>query len=148
MIMFLFLLSSFSNFFLHFCICLKRKTFRNCLCSSSCDSARRFRNIGASHIRDFGSCHNVKSLIPSENGFGHFKEQLKRQARVVVRKKLLVILCSAVRKLNKPSILSLLITNYSSIYSICLLYLSIYLTILLVVGVSYQRLPCLAEGYS
>ena len=42
------------------------------------------------------------------------------------RKKLFVILCSAVRKLNKLSILSLLITNYSSVYSIYLFYLSNY----------------------
>ena len=88
-------------------------------------------------------------LIPSENvRFGHFKEQIKRQARVILRKKLFVILCSAVRKLNKLSILSLLITNYSSVYSIYLFHLSIYLTLPLVVGVSFQREPCLAEGYS
>ena len=31
---------------------------------------------------------------------GHFKELIKPQARVVIRKKLFVILCSAVRKLN------------------------------------------------
>ena len=30
-----------------YCVCLKRKTLCNCLCSSpSCDSARLFRNIG------------------------------------------------------------------------------------------------------
>ena len=89
---------------------MKRITLCNCLCSfssSSCFSASRVRNIRASHIRDFGPCHYLKShvcydfLIPSEKGFGYFKEQLKRQARVVFRKKLFVILFSAVRKLNK-----------------------------------------------
>ena len=40
-------------------------------------------------------------LISSENGFGHFKEELKCQARVALRKKQFVILCSAVRNLNK-----------------------------------------------
>ena len=67
---------------------------------------------------DFGPCHNVKSnvfcdfLITSGNGFGHFKEQLKRQARVAHTKNLLVILGSAVRKLNKFLVLSLLTANY------------------------------------
>ena len=65
-----------------------------------------------------------------------------------LKKKLLVILCSAVWKLNKLSILSLLITNHSSVYSIYLFYLSIYLTVLLVAQVSYQRVHFLAEGYS
>ena len=85
---------------------MKWKTLCNCLCSSSsCDSASPVRNIGASHIWDFGPCHNVKShvcydfLIPSENGFCHFIEKLKRQARVVLRKKLFVISCSAVEYL-------------------------------------------------
>ena len=134
---------------------MKCITLCNCLCSSSCCfSTSRVRNIGASHIQDFGSCHNLKShvccdfLIPSENGFGCFKEQLKHQARVIFRKKLFVMMCGAVRKLSKLLILSLLITNYSSVYSIYLFYLSIYLTILLVIGVTYQRVSCLAEGYS
>ena len=39
-------------------------------------------------------------------------------------------------------------TNYSSVYSINLFYLSIYLTNLLVVGVFHQRVTSLAEGYS
>ena len=84
---------------------------------------------------------------PSENGFCHLKDQLKHQARVVPRNRLFVILFSAVRKLQKLSIL--LITNYSSVYlSIYLFYQSIYLIILLEVGVSYQRVPCLPENYS
>ena len=128
-------------------------TLCNCQSSSCCFSASRVRSIGASYIRDFGPFHNVKShvwydfLIPSENGFGHFKEQLKRYVRVLLRKKLFVILYNTVRKLNKLLILTLLITNYSSVYSIYLFYLSIYLTILLVVEVSYQRVTSLAEGY-
>ena len=64
-------------------------------------------------------------FLESENGFGHFKELIKPQARVVIRKKLFVILCSAVRKLSKLSILLILITNYSSVYSICFFYLFI-----------------------
>ena len=36
---------------------------------------------------------------PSKNGFGHFKEQLKRQARVVLRKKLFLILYQQSAKL-------------------------------------------------
>ena len=47
----------------------------------------------------------------------------------------------AVQKLSKISIPSLIITNYSSVNSIYLFYLSIYLAILLVVGFSY--LACL-----
>ena len=43
--------------------------------------------------------HNF--LISSENGFSHFKEQLKHQTRLAHRKKLFVILCSAVQKLQK-----------------------------------------------
>ena len=61
-------------------------------------------------------------FLESENGFGHFKELIKPQARVVIRKKLFVILYSALQKLNKLSILSILITNYSSVYSICFFY--------------------------
>ena len=139
-----------------YCVCVERITLCNCLCSfsSSCFSASRVRNIGASHILEFRPCHNLKShvcwdfLTPSWNGFGHFKEELKHQARVILEKKLFVILCCGVRKLKELSILLLLITNYSSVYSIYLIFLSICLTILLVVGVSYQRVPCLAEGYS
>ena len=89
--------------------------------------------------------HNL--LIRSENGLGHFKEQFRCQARKILRKKLFLILCSAVQKLYKLLILSLLITYYSSVYLfIFLFYLSVYLTILQVVGVSYQRVPRLAEG--
>ena len=127
----------------------------DCLCSSSSYfPVSCIRNIDASDIRDFKSCHNVKSpvccdfLIQSKNGFDHFKEQLKRLFSVVLRKKLFVILCSAVRKLYKLSNLLLLITTYSCVYSIYLFCLSIYSSKLLVVGVSYQRVPCLAEGYS
>ena len=132
---------------------MKRKALCNCFCSSSfCDSASRVQKIGVCHVRDFGPCHNVKShvccgfLIPSENVFVHFKEHLKRHAKAVFRKKLFVILCSAVQKLNKLSILSLLVSNYSSVYLTCLFDLSIHLTILLVVGVSYQRVNCLTDG--
>ena len=82
------------------CVYVKHITLCNCLCSSSSRfSASRIRNIGASHTRDFRSCHSVKSHVttrlirPSENGFGHLKKKLKRQARVVLRKKLFVILC-------------------------------------------------------
>ena len=63
--------------------------------------------------------HNFR--IRSENGFGHFEEQLKR-------KKLFEILFSAVRKLHELSILLLLITNYSPAYlSFCVFILCIYL---------------------
>ena len=90
---------------LDFCVCVKFQIpfFTICLrFCSSCDFASRVRNIRASHVWDFGPCHNVKShvcydlCVLSENGFGHFKEQLKRQTRFVLKKKLLVILCSAV----------------------------------------------------
>ena len=76
-----------------YCVGVKHTTLCNYLCSSpsSCFSASRVRNIGPSRILDFGPCHNVKSnlllhnfLMPSENGFRHFKERLKRQARVVL----------------------------------------------------------------
>ena len=127
-----------------YCVCVKRKMLCNGQCSSCyCFSASRIWNIGvASHIFDFGPYYNVKShvcchfLAASENGLGHFNGQLKHQTRVVLRKKLLVILLRAVQKLKKRSILSLLITNNSSIYSIYLFYLSFYLAILLVIGVS------------
>ena len=83
----------------------------------------------------------------SENGFCHFKEQLRCPARVVLRNSLFVILFSADQKLQKLSIL--LITNYSSVYlSIYLFYLSIYITVLLVAEVSYQKVPYLPENYS
>ena len=97
---------------------------------------------GLGHIFDFGPYYNLKShvcchfLTQLENGLGHFNGQLKHQTRVVLRKKLLMILLRAVQKLKKLSILSLLITNNSSIYSIFLFYLSFYLAILLVIRVS------------
>ena len=136
-----------------YCVWVKRKTLCNCLCSSSCD-CQPCPEYHSQPFRDFGPCHKVKSpvccdsLISSENGFGYFKEQHNRQAKVVLRKKLFVILCNAVRKLKKLLILPLLINNYPSLYSINLLYLSIYFTILLVAGLSYQRVPCLTEGCS
>ena len=104
------------------------------------------------HIQEFGAFLNVKShvccdiLIPSQKGFCILGNN--SSARNVLRKKLLVILCSVKRKLNKLSILLLLITNYSSAYTVYLFYLSIYLTILLMVGVTYQIVFCLAESYS
>ena len=116
---------------------MNRITLCNCLCSfcsfSSRFSASCIRNTGASRIRDFDHTRNVKIhlflhkfLIRSEIGFGHIEEQLKRQARVVLRKKLCLILCSALQKLYK--LLTLLITIFLSVYlSICLFTLSIYL---------------------
>ena len=120
-----------------YCVCGKHIMPCNCLCSScSCFCAIRVRNIRASHIRDFGLCHNMKSyvcrnfLIPSENGFGHFKKQLKRKGRVVLKKSFLWSCVVQCENWNTFSILSLLIINYSSVYSIYLFYVSIYLTIL------------------
>ena len=49
-----------------FCVCVKRITLCYCLCSSSPSSrfsASRVRSIGARHIWDFGSCHNVQSYV-------------------------------------------------------------------------------------
>ena len=93
---------TFYDCFLAFC--MKRITLCSWLCSSSSPSSRfsasRIRNIGSRGIWDFGTCHNVKShvcwdfLSPSESGFSHFKEQLKSQVRVALRKKLFVILYS------------------------------------------------------
>ena len=80
-------------------------------------------------------------IILSGNTFSHFKEQLKYKAMVFLIKNLFVMLRIAVQKLSKISIPSLIITNYSSVNSIYLFYLSIYLAILLVVGFSY--LACL-----
>ena len=81
----------FENPNVFYCVCVKRITHCNCLCfSPSSFSASCVQNTGASHIRDFGPCHYVKSnvcrdlFIPSENGFDHFKEKRKRQARVVL----------------------------------------------------------------
>ena len=85
-----------------YCVCVKTKTLCNCTCSSSGDSTSCVQNIQASHTRYFRPCHNLEShvccdsIIPSENGFGHFKEQLKHQMRVFLRKKLFVILFSVV----------------------------------------------------
>ena len=64
-----------------YCICVKRITICNCICSSSpsCFSASRVRIIGARLIRDFGPYHNVKNrvccdfIILSENKFRYFK---------------------------------------------------------------------------
>ena len=78
---------------LNFYVCVKVQTLYNLPAFSSCDSASRVRNIRATHIWDFGPCHKVKSrvcydfFVPSENGFGHFKEQLKRQTKFVLKKK-------------------------------------------------------------
>ena len=96
----------------------------NCLCSSFYYfSANRVWNIQDYHIQDFGPCDNINSHV-CRDGFGHFKEQLNCQARIVLRKKLFVILYSAVQKLCKFSILLLLIINHTYVY------LSIYLLIL------------------
>ena len=105
---------------MRYCVCMKGIVFCNYMC---------FSCFSASHIQDFGPCHDVKSqvccnfLIPSENRFGHFKEELKRQVRVVLRKNIFAILCYAVRKWNKLSNLPLLITHHSSVYSVYLFYL-------------------------
>ena len=111
----------------YYCVCVKPMTLWNCLCPSS--SVRCVRN-------------NVMTLLQREK---------PRLLWIVYpdRKWIQPFNNSSVRrKLNKLSILLSLITNYSSVYSIYLFYLSIYLTILVVVGVPYQRVSYLAEGYS
>ena len=121
-----------------YCVCVKRTTLCNCLCSSPSSrfSANRVRNVGTSHIQDFGACHNVESHVfcytsafcRQKTDSPILKNNSKHQARDILRKNLFLILCSAVQNLRKLSILSLLITNYSSAYlSIYLFILSIFL---------------------
>ena len=56
--------ASISDYTISFCVCVKRITLCNCLCSSSSRfSASLVRNIGVSHIRDFGPSHNVKNHL-------------------------------------------------------------------------------------
>ena len=92
---------------------------------------------------DFLTRDKLDSVISKNNSsvrFGLFLE-----------KRCLWSCINAVQKLQKLSVLSLLITNYSSVYlSIYLFILSIYLLTYTPVGRSllYQRIPCLAEGYS
>ena len=113
------------------CVCVKRITLYNCLCSfsSSCFSASRARNIGASHIWDLELVitWNVTVVMTSssrQKSDAPISKKSSVRRGLSFRKKLFVILYSAMQKLNKLSILLLLITNYSSIYSIYLFYLS------------------------
>ena len=101
-------------------------------------------------MSNFGHYHNVKSHVCCYTTSSRQKRILPFQRITQVsgqgcaQKKVV-----PVRKLCKLSVVPLLISNYSSVYlSMYLFILSIYLTILLVVGVSYQRVPCLAESYS
>ena len=50
---------------IHYCVCVKRIAFSNCLCSSSSSSffASRVQNIGASHIWDFGVVITRKAMF-------------------------------------------------------------------------------------
>ena len=57
-----------------YCVCVKRITLCNCLCSFSTRfSACRVRNIGASHIRDFGPSHGVKGHVCCHDSLTHQK---------------------------------------------------------------------------
>ena len=76
------------------------------------------------------------------------EKKLSLRPGLSLKKQLFLVLCSPVQKLTKPSVSSLLTTNYSFVYCIYLFYLSIYLTITLVVGASYQRVTCLTKSYS
>ena len=114
----------------------------NCLCSSSrfCASRIGILEPAVSRISDLVIIWKVSLLlhkfpIQSETGFGHFKEQFRLQASVVLRKKLFLIFCSAVQKLYKLSILLLLITNYLSVY------LSIYLFVSFIYLFNYTLAP-------
>ena len=87
-------------------------------------------NIGASHIWDFRPCHDVKIhvccgfFIPSEKRIRAFERTTQAWDRgLPFRKNQFLILYNALRKLSR--LLSLLITNYLSVYSIYLFYLSI-----------------------
>ena len=118
-------------------VCVKCITLCKCLCSTSSSrfSASRTRNIGASHIWDFGPYHSVKIHVSC------YPTSLSRQKTdsVVSKnnssvrlglslKKSCLWSCVAGGNLYKLSILWLLITNYSSDYlSIYLFILSIYL---------------------
>ena len=113
------------------CVCVKRITLYNCLCSfsSSCFSASRARNIGASHIWDLElvitwNVTVVMTFSSRQKSDAPISKKSSVRRGLSFRKKLFVILYSAMQKLNKLSILLLLITNYSSIYSIYLFYLS------------------------
>ena len=111
------------------------------------------RNIGVSHIQDFGPCHKVKSqdccytTSPSRRETDSVISKNKPSIRLglSLEKELFVILCSAMQKLYKHyryTHLSLLITNYLSVYLsiyVFYIYLSIYLTILLVVRQSLTK---------
>ena len=113
------------------------------------------RNIRVSRIRDFGPCRNVKNIVccyatsssRQKTDSVILRNNSSVQPGLSLEKNPFVILHSAVRKLYKLSRLSLLIANYSFPYlSIYLFILSLYLPILLVVRVSYQRVACLDEG--
>ena len=94
------------------CVCVKRITLCNCLCSSSsssCFSGSHVRNIEASHIRDFGLVitWNVTFVMTSpsrQKTDAPISKNSSVRLGLTFRKKLFVILYSAMQKLNKLSI--------------------------------------------
>ena len=93
------------------CVCVKRITLCNCLYSfsSCCFAASRVRNIGASHIRDLGLVitWNVTFVMTSssrQKSDAPISKNSSVRRGLTFRKKLFVILYSAMQKLNKLSI--------------------------------------------
>ena len=96
---------------------------------SSFFSAIRLGNISTCRILDFGPCQNLKSHIRCNGtSLSRQKTDLAISKNNWLSIELFVIFCSAVRKLYKLSILSLLISNYSPAYLFIFLFISsIYL---------------------
>ena len=89
----------------NYCVCVKRITLGNRVSSSVCFSASRVRNIGASHIWDFGPCHDVKPMFYVTSSFRQktdsviSKKNSSLRQSLSFRKKLFVILYSVEWKL-------------------------------------------------
>ena len=130
----------------------------NCLCSSSRFCASRERNIELSHIWDFGHCQNVKS---HSCYYATFSSPQKISSAILkndssVGGVLSKTFCDFVKCSAKIiQIFSFIIIYNLTMYlficpSINFFYLSIYITTLVVAGISYQRVLAGldGEGYS
>ena len=119
----------------YFCVCVKRKTLYLWLCSSSsCFSANHVRNIETSHIRISGivmtwtAAFVVNSSSRQKTDLAISKNNVSVKLGLSLEKRCLWSCVLQCENWTNWSILTLLITNYSSVYSISLFYLSIYLS--------------------
>ena len=70
---------NFENIYNCVCLCVKRKTLCNCLCSSSsCDSASLIQNIGEFGAKNYFTDHQTANTIQL---FVHIKRKFFKTSR-------------------------------------------------------------------